>query len=199
MIISSLSLSHQYQTKDKPRPHSYTLKHTFLAVWPDPALHALLIAELIALVMAKVIITRATLFVALVAVVMSVAAHAHAVLEAGSATLVLNELSFLSGVHFPTGYTSLDQQFIICDGKERNISSCVHTHENTHTVDYEACLFSCFGGTRSFSDCLGASEEIIQSGTYQEVPLPPQKNTNTPEFPLEKRNAVTLLTTSVTM
>lgn len=91
--------------------------HSFLAVRPDPALHALLIAELITLVMAKVIITGATLLVALVAVVMPVAAHTHAVLEVGSSTLVLNELSFLSGVHFPTGYTSLDQQFIVVVSK----------------------------------------------------------------------------------
>lgn len=83
-----------------------------LAVWPDPALHALLIAGLITLVMAKVIISVATMLVALVAVVILVTAHTHAVLEAGRLTLVPNKLLFLTGVHFTTINTSLDQQFI---------------------------------------------------------------------------------------
>jgi len=48
---------------------------------------------------------------------------------------------------------------------------------------------SCFSGTHTLvSDCLGASEEIIQSGTDQEEPpTPPQENTNTPKLALEKR------------
>lgn len=82
--------------------------HTFLAILPAPALHALLIARLIARVMAKVIVSGTTLFVALVAVVMAVAAHTHAVLDAGCSALVLNELSLLSRVHFSTINTPLD-------------------------------------------------------------------------------------------
>ncbi len=86
--------------------------HTFFAVLPSPALHALLIAELLACVMAKVIISGATMFVALVAVVMAVTEHTHAVLDAGCSALLPNELSLLSGVHFSTINTPLDQQII---------------------------------------------------------------------------------------
>lgn len=49
---------------------------------------------------------------------------------------------------------------------------------------------SCFSGTYTLvSDCLGASEEIIQSGTDQEDPPPHplQENTNTPKLLLEKQ------------
>lgn len=83
--------------------------HTFLAVWPSPALHALHIAKVITCVMAKVIISGATLFVALVAVVISVAAHTHAVLDAGCLAFVRNDPSLLSGVHFSTINTPLNQ------------------------------------------------------------------------------------------
>lgn len=108
--------------------------HTFLAVWPSPALHALHIAEVITCVMAKVIISGATLFVALVAIVISVAAHTHAVLDAGCLALVLNDPLLLSGVHFSTINTPLDQQIITCC-RDKNIDlyACVCV-----CVNYEA-------------------------------------------------------------
>lgn len=82
--------------------------HTLLAFWPGPALHALQITKVITCVMAKVIISGATLFVALVAIVISVTAHTHAVLDGGCLALVMNDPPLLSGVNFPTINTPLN-------------------------------------------------------------------------------------------
>lgn len=96
--------------------HAFTARLTCFAVGACPALHAASVPELVAHIVAEVVVARTADFVALAAVVVLVAAHADGVLQAGAHALMLHRLLLLSGVEHPFVDAALDQQLIICRG-----------------------------------------------------------------------------------
>lgn len=78
-----------------------------------PALHTLSVAQLVADVVAEVVVTGPTHLVALVAVVVLVAADAHGVLQPRRQALVLHRLLVLAGVHHAFVDAALDEQLFI--------------------------------------------------------------------------------------
>ena len=86
---------------------------TCFAVRPGPALHAASVPQLVAHVMAKVVVTGTADFVALAAVVVFIAAYADGVLQAGDQALILHSLLLLSRVDHPFVDAALNQQLLI--------------------------------------------------------------------------------------
>lgn len=94
---------------------------TCFAVWTCPALHAASIPQLVADVVAKVVIAGTANFVALAAVVVFVAAHADGVLEVGDQAFVLHRLLLLPGDDRPFVDAALNQQLIIWNKDKKTI------------------------------------------------------------------------------
>lgn len=94
-----------------------------------PALHTLSVPKLVTHIVAEVVVSGATHFVALAAVVVFVAADADGVLEPGDGAFKLHRLLLLSGVDHPFVDASLDQQLLVWtgDGQMR----CKHVKTET--------------------------------------------------------------------
>lgn len=78
-----------------------------------PALQTLSVPQLVAHVVAEVVVAGPTHLVALGAVVVLVAAHSDGVFQAGAQALVLHRLLVLAGADQPFVDAALDQQLLI--------------------------------------------------------------------------------------
>lgn len=80
----------------------------------SPALHALPVPQLVADVMAEVVVPRAAHLVALGAVVVLIAAHPEGVVQPRAGAAELHRLPLLARVDHPLVDAASDQQLLIC-------------------------------------------------------------------------------------